>query len=451
MWKSLIVSGLLYISLVAPLLAAPTLTEEEAVEMALRRDPEVQRNALAADAAQRTLARRWGIFLPTITAQGGTSYSAPLFSEETQSSSRNPSDPWSQSASLGVSLQLSPAVAPQIALLTVQRDLATLAQQERALALSTQIRRRFYGLILNREQLALLQEDIRLAEEQVEQATTRFNQGRVSQRVVLQAQLTAERARLTHRQREAEYALELTRFRSLIGMSEDEEVTLTGAFDLPQVAIPAVAVLLALPAAPAPGVLRQEETLRNAHISLQQEILATRSPTLSLSSSWSNRFSDQWSDTLSFSLGVSLPLDGYISASPRGQRVERAALQVEQARITRTDQAEQYRLTTGDLAAQIRQAQEQMTIADLQIAVAQEILVLTQDGFDRGTVERLELERAQRDVLDARLNRLAADHRYTVAMNDLAQHLGVAHPRQLARMLQSTGPQQEHEPEQENR
>ncbi len=417
-----------------PVSAMRQLSEEDAVEMALRRDPELQRSAIAADAAERTLARRWGIFLPNITAQGGTTYSAPLFSEERRP---NPPQPWSQSASLGVSLQLSPAVAPQISLLTVQRDLAILTQQERVLTLANQIRRRYYGLILTREQLSLLQEDIRLAEEQVAQATTRFNQGRISQRVVLQTQLAAERARLTHRQREAEYALELTRFRSLIGLPEGEQITLTGTFDLPLVDIPAVDVLLSLPAAPSPGVLRQEETLRNARIALQQEILATRSPTLSLSSNWSNTFREQWSDSLSFSLGVSVPLDGYIPASPRGQRVERAEVQVEQARITRSDQVEQFRLTTGDIAAQIRQAREQMTIADLQITVAQEILVLAQDGFDRGTVERLELERAQRDVLDARLNRLAADHRYTLAMNDLAQHLGVAHPRQLTQMVQS--------------
>ncbi len=425
--------ALLTVLLLLAVLASATardLSLTEAIELALRRDPQVQRSELSLAAAQRTLDQRWGLFLPAATVQAGTSYRHPLFTE-----ARPGTDPWSSSASVGLNLQLSAAVGPQLAALEVQRQIASLTRDTRLLALAAQVRRRYYGLVNTRQQLQLLQEDIRLAREQADQTRVRFESGLVSQRVLLQAQLNAERAHLALRQSSAEYQLQVTRFLSIIGLEEPAtELTLADDFGLPVRRIdpdqlserPATALDLA----------SEELALRNAELSLRQEILATRSPTLGLSSSWSSSFAgESWSDSLNLSVSVSMPLDGFIAASGRGQRVDRAELQRQQAQITRDDQLEQHRLTVRDLVAQINQAVEQLSIADMQIDLAEQSLELTRTGFDRGTVERLELERTQRDLLDARISRAAGEYRYALAVTDLAQHLGAESPEALLREL----------------
>lgn len=401
---------------------------EDAVELAIARDPEIRRAELSRAAAQRALDQRWGFFLPGITMQAGTTFSEPLVTER-----RPGADPWRTSASLGLSLQLSAAVAPQMEALAVQKSRTLLERDTRLLALAAQVRRRYYSLVNSALQRELLEEDVRLAGEQARQAQARFENGLVSQRVVVQADLAVERARLAVRQSSLEYDLQRTRFLSLLGLEElppGDDLELTDSFDLPVRTVDAAAIL-ALPRHHRDAAA-EELALQSAELTLRQEILSTRSPTLGISSSWSTTESGgTWGDSFSLGINLSMPLDGFISASSRGQRVARAHLQEEQARITRDDRQEQYRLTARDLTAQVNQAAEQLTIAELQGAIAEQTLELAIEGFQRGTVERLEVERARRDLLDARLGGIAVQYRYTVALVDLALHLGYADPKTM--------------------
>lgn len=401
-----------------------TLSIDDAVSLALDQDAELRRQDLALEAAERSYDLRWGLFLPSLTAQAGANYSRPFFTEDP----RPDADPWRRTSSLGLSLQLSPAVAPQIASLQVARRNASIVLDRRALEVAAQVRRRYYGLIQARERHALLAEDVRLSREQEDQTRIRYENGLVSRRVLQQAELAAERARLEYRRGQASSDLELMRFRSLLGL--DGDIALTDQLDFPAVSLEFEAVLRRFPADAHDGRMR-ELALESARLARQQEQLSVYAPAVTFSSSWSASFSDPWSDSLGFGISVALPLDGWVPASTRAQRVDRARLQETQSEITRDDQGRQYVLQLRELVAQVNQTVEETVITELQIEIAEQSLQLAEEGFSRGTVERLELERSRRDLLDARMGLVAARYQYSLALTELSRLVGVFDPRDI--------------------
>lgn len=423
-------SGVLF-SEGAPSREGRVLSLEEAIDLARGNDAALQKADLGAADAARSHRQSWGLFLPSATLQGGTSYTRDLFFDS--GTGRDPH--WSPTSSLGVSLQLAPDLAPQIALREVSLERALLDRDVTYIDLVARVRRRYYGLIHLQERLQVLAEDIQLAEHQARQTRTRYENGLVSQRELLQADLAAERARLNYRQGRSDFQLEQVRLLVLLGLDspdprEEESLFLVDSLDLSLDRVALAPVLARYPAWRYDAAL-QDLRLRSAELSRQEEILSSRAPSLNLSTSWNSTLDSPRTDSLRVGFSLSMPLDGWVTGSARAERIARADLQLRQDRIDRDDRYRQYQVRIQELVTQVNNAVEQTEIALLQVDIAEQFYALTEEGFLRGTVERLELDRARRDLLDARISVVTGRYHHALAVTDLAQVVGEENPRSL--------------------
>ncbi|SIQ54790.1 Outer membrane protein TolC [Alkalispirochaeta americana] len=407
------------------------LSLREAIDLARENDAALRKADLAAADAARSHRQSWGLFLPSATLQGGTSYTRDLFFDS--EARRDPR--WSPTSSLGVSLQLSPDIAPQIALREVAQERAFLDRDITYIDLVAQVRRRYYGLIHLQDRLQLLAEDIQLAEQQARQTRTRYENGLVSQRDLLQAELAVERARLNYRQGQTDFQLAQVRLLVLLGLEgyDPDDAGNLVLVDSLELSLDRVVLPLVLERYPASryDAAMQDLRLRAAELSRREEGLSSRAPSLNLSTSWNSTLDSPQTDSLRVGFSLSLPLDGWLAGSSRAERVARADLQLSQDRIDRDDRYRQYQVRVQELVTQVNNAVEQIEIALLQVDIAEQFYALTEEGFLRGTVERMELDRARRDLLDARISVASGRYQHGLAATDLAQAVGEVNPEAL--------------------
>jgi outer membrane protein TolC len=135
--------------------------------------------------------------------------------------------------------------------------------------------------------------------------------------------------------------------------------------------------------------------------------------------------SSSYRDSFSAGLSVSIPLDGWIPNSQDDQAVREAEGEIKKAELTLQSTRDSAEMEIRNLAVGLEHAARGIEISELQVDIAKRSYGLAEEGFLRGTVERLELEESRRDLLEARLDLLNGKYEYLQAVIDLKAALNI--------------------------
>ncbi|MDR2767236.1 MAG: TolC family protein [Treponema sp.] len=393
------------------------LTVERAVELALRASSALQKEAIDLELDRIAAKSLWARIFPSISASAGVSYAIPLKSDSVK---QDPS--YTGTLRLSLSLGAGLPLTMRNLSLSYRRGLLDYNSVRRQLVLATE--KSFYRLLAAEQSLAVLEDSMRLAVDQLERDRVARQNGYVGELDFMSASLGAETARLDYTRGQAAYAAAFADFLLVLDLD-------AGRGNLPKlqgsVEAEAFSVdgdeLVRTRLAFRPDLAAQRievERLKNAH---SESFLSAKAPSLSFSLSSGAVYPDGLNDAMSAGITLNIPLDAWIPRSLSDQQVSRAGAEYEKAVLDLRDLEKSARSDIQTRALNLETAWKEVEIAALQVQYARRAYELSEQGYRRGTINFLDFETARGKLTAARQQLLESSLNYKLQILDLCAAL----------------------------
>jgi outer membrane protein TolC len=365
--------------------------------------------------------RIWSEVFPTISANAGATYSNSFFTGNNAAGNTNN---FRYSTGFGVSLGLNAGIPYAMRNIRLAHEGNILRYEEASNLISIQITKSFYSLIAERNNLTLLEEIQNLAQRHYESNQILFTNGLIGELLLTQSRLSYENARYSFSAANTLYTNSMAEFLAMLGMKENEKVTLLGEVEIIRISADAEYLITEyLPRRPDILKNRQEiERLENAY---RQTAMQSRAPQLNLSFDWTASNFDPFAESFSGSARLSIPVDPLIPGTSRSQTIGRARDSIEKAILDLQITEDAAKTQIRSLASQLRNSWDSILIARLSLEAAQRNYVLTNYGFNNGTVQYLTLADARNDMASARQRLLQSELSYFFMILDLSTAINV--------------------------
>lgn len=409
------------------------LTVEDAVHYAIQGNLSLKQSEISLSSAKRAADTSWNTVLPSVTASGTFSQSFI--------------DPGISSLSVGgtISLRLNPSIYTSIksAALSYEQQQITYESAQRTIEFN--VRQLFYTLLYSQEYVSLLKNSVDSAQRQYDADRAKYNRGTLPRVNVLSDQVQLQSAQLSYDSQNIALANNLASFKQILGISQDTEIALDGSInDILNIqpitkedvdAVRKVSTTMS-------GLEKQREIAQNG-------LLATRfaawGPTVSASYNigWSgnNAAMDYSSGTAKqvkgdfefgsdpsqhgISIGISIPLDGYLPWSSGGQSIANQKANLETIELNIQNQQITEEINIQNYLNTIKSTQENMRLGQSNVELAQQNYNLTADAYNNGTRSLLELQSARDNLNSARVNTMANASTLITAILNLENTIGV--------------------------
>ncbi|MDR1107683.1 MAG: TolC family protein [Spirochaetaceae bacterium] len=402
--------------------APPSLTLEAAVERAVAQSISLQINAIDLQTARLESRSLWAQFFPGLTVGGGLSYAASPLTEKTAASSSR--DPFAYTVNFRASINLNERVLTTLERIKLLYQSRLFSYEQARRQIEIQVTRSFYALLAQKENLAIREEVLSLAELQLEKNRISFENGYVSALAYLQSRLSAETEKFNLNRVQTEYNSALREFLMLLGYDQNTGTRLEGAIAVtPFEADPEQLIREYLPQRP--DIVSQWQKIEQLENTRKQTFLSSRGPSINLSASYEGNYFREFTDNLSGSVTVAIPLDGWIPGTLKDQALRSARAEVEKAKLELKNIEDTARAGIRSLSAQLRDSWAGIEISRLRVEIAERTYELTEEGFRNGTVELLTLEDTRNRMAEARQQLLTDELAYQTMLLDLAASLNV--------------------------
>ncbi len=409
---------LLAVSLILPAESALVLTEEMAVSMALEQNTSLKSGRLDLESSEEAKKNSWNAFLPDFSVSGGIARSEEFLTEN----SYLDGDSWSVNGKIGASLTLNSAAALGVNTKKLSYETQSLYYESVEEQLMMNVRKQFYYLLANKENLELKKKNLDLAEKRYEQENTNFTNGLSSELTVLEARNSFESLRPSYTNTKTSYETQLMSFRNLLGLDLEQKIEVNGSLDVSILDLD-VSSLIGTYLARRLDVQSSVKSLELQENILSVTKVATLTPSLMLSGDWSANAGDlgdiDWSDALTVSLMISLPLNGFIPGSVEKLNMNDADRDVEKARLSLQSTLDGAEQNIRTLVMQLEGSGENIKITELSVELAQKTFERTESAFKLGTREILDVEAAQNKLLSANQDLLQSRYNYLSGLLDL--------------------------------
>jgi outer membrane protein TolC len=404
--------------------AEPTVTLQQAIELALQHSPTMAQRLGAVRTSESAERTSFGAFLPSLSLSSGAGLSSSSrFDPATQRTVTGSSESYTAGLSSGIDVYTGGRRGAQLDAARAGTAEAEAGLIEQRFAVALQAKQSYFNVLRAEETVRVSQARIERAEQGLRAAEVRLMAGATTRSDSLRAQLELTQARQAllsaqNQRRAATYTLG-----ALVGIDGP-----ANAEPLPSLEPEALAVtddeFRRLAVESSPTVVSSEASVRAADASLRAN-RAQYLPTLRASGGydWSNQAASfsggrtGWSTRLS----LSYPLFNNFS---REDANERAEVALNNARITLADAQRQ-------VLAQVQQAIDAVRLAEEQIAltieaerVAAEDLRVQETRYSLGASTILDLITSQIALVEAELNRINARYDYQVALAELESLIG---------------------------
>ncbi len=294
------------------------------------------------------------------------------------------------------------------------------------------VRTQYYAVLLAKEKVSVQDENVRLLEQQLKDAKSRFDAGTTSNFDLLRAQVALANGQPPLIQARNDYRIAFEQLRQVLGAgagsNEGAAPTIAGSLEIGRPEDYPLADALSAAAANRPELLR----LVRLQSAGEQGIKASRAgylPEFDLVGGylWTRGpFSGAWdSRRQGWTAGVQAQWNIFDGRATAG-RVRQARSQLEQAKLTLAE-------TTLAVEVEVRQAHsglvEARELVDASVKTveqAEEALRIANVRYGAGTATQLDVLTSQVALTQARLNQLQAFYNYHVALASLRQAIGLA-------------------------
>jgi outer membrane protein TolC len=403
---------------------ALTLTLDDAVSLALDKSLNLKKSLIDLSTAEYSSKRLWAEIFPTLSGSAGLNYQSSNVSKDGM---KFEDTNYNYSVSAGLNLDLNAGIPYTMKLLKLAYQTQLLSYEDASRQLEIDTAKYFYTLLAGRENITHLEETLRLAERQFEKNQTAFRNGLTGERTLLQSQLSVETARYNLSTARAAYANQQGEFLTSLGIAPETEVVLEGNFVI--VAIDEEAEELIREYLPQrPDMVKQRQEIERLEYTEKQSILSAKAPSIGLQTRWSGGsgnggISADFADSVSGSVSVSIPINPWIPGTKSAQSLRTAGTRVETARLELKNIEDSAAAQIRSYTMNLRNSWDSLEIARLRLKIAERTHELTEQGFQAGTVDFLELETIGNDLATARQQLLERERDYQITTLDLAKAL----------------------------
>lgn len=398
---------------------AQEITIEKALELAKTNNPDLQKQRLTLQDAQRKSENRWNKFLPNLSANANVS-NGHDFKESSE---------WNWKASAGANLSFSfglPTSIQQAQLDYLQQK--TTYEKLEAQTISS-ISSTFYSLIAEQQNIQILKESQKLAQDVYNQTKRNYNNGLASELDMLKSQYSYLSLEPQIQQAQSAYNNNLANFGLKLGIADSTNLTLKGELQLVQVKLPASQELIEKYLDKRHDVILSEISVQQAENTSKIQS-ANKLPSLSLSENISLGENPLYNPEIqqeginplsingSFSVGVSIPLSSWIPGSQDSLTNKTNKDNITKAKITAEETKKSAENDIKNKVAEVNRLWNLIDVSKLNVSIATRSYELAKDGYRAGLVSQTDLETTRQQMVNAQLSHLQTQIKYLSAIYD---------------------------------
>ncbi len=398
---------------------AQEITIEKALELAKTNNPDLQKQRLTLEDAQRKSENRWNKFLPNLSANASVS-NGHDFKESSE---------WNWKASAGASLSFSfglPTSIQQLQLDYLQQK--TTYEKLEAQTISS-ISSTFYSLIAEQQNIQILKESQKLAQDVYNQTRRNYNNGLTSELDMLKSQYSYLSIEPQIQQAQSTYNNNLANFGLKLGIADTSNLTLKGELQLVQVKLPSSQELIEKYLEKRHDVISSELSVKQAENTSKIQG-ANKLPSLSLSENISLGQNPLYNSEIpqdgvnplsingSFSVGVSIPLSSWIPGSQDSLTNKTNKDNITKAKITAEETKKSAENDIKSKVAEVNRLWSLIDVSKLNVSIATRSYELAKDGYRAGLVSQTDLETTRQQMVNAQLSHLQTQIKYLSAIYD---------------------------------
>ena len=442
---------------------AVTLTLQEAVDYALENSKQFKSYDIDLAIKKRASDTAWNVLLPTVQASATLSRSNDITQTLNSANSSinlsnqvlgalsnlpgaSPYTPvptltekeslhWAAVGNISISWNLSLAYIHQIkaSKKSYESGLITWEQSQKQTVLN--IKKLFYGLLLQQENLKIQRQTLENARQRSIQASANFRNGRVPEITLLQAQVTYENQRPAVEEAEQTFEQQLDMFAFLLGMPDDTKIQLSGSIE-PTFIEADADTLIQKYGSNSLDIKALETNLSIMELNLKALNLSCYTPALSLSWGFqpvlSNIFdtdwfdSDNWTDGGALSITLAWNLTNLLPWSSTRQQAKDLEANMENLKISLQTLKENQRLDVKKSVDTLNQAKRQIESSQRTLTLAQRSYNMSAISYRNGTTELLDLRDAESQLNQAQLGLANQKFNYLSALLDLEYTLNTS-------------------------
>ena len=345
-------------------------------------------------------------------------------------------DDWGISLNLRQALYKGGGIKAALKAQELTRASARLFLESTIMDAMLEVTTRYYNTLLARDQIQVEEQNIELLEEALEDARNRLKAGSVSDFEVLRAEVLLANAKPALIQRRSAFRVAIDQLRQSIGYSnyrrDPENLQKYPSFKaswlIDQRCLNWRTVCRWLDNRSELRRLQLIEEARDAGLEIAR---ADYRPQVDLVGSYGKRrgnFSSSFDDAPEgWSVGVVASWDIFDGAARKG-RVRQARSQLEQSKI----ESDSLRLTievqVRQAMSELQEAEELVNAAKKAVEQAEEALRLADSRYEAGAINQLDVLEARVALTDSRTNRLEANYRHIIALENLRRARGEGRP-----------------------
>lgn len=428
-----------------------TLTVEQAVEYALQNSRDLKSNDIDLAIKERSAKYSWNVFLPEITLSGSAARTTDI--DSTLQSANGSAQimqmikglhsgvplpevsilddkekyHWALVGNVNAQLNLSLAYIYSIKAAKAGYEGGKITWEQSQKQTIMNIKKLFYGLLLQQESLGIQRMSLENARQRAAQAQVNFNNGRIPQLQLLNAQVTYENQRPEVETAERSLNQQLDTFAFLIGMPVGTKIELNGSIE-PEYVNVTTEELLEKYGEKNLDVRSLQNNIDILNMNLKALNLSSYTPALVLSYGW-KPVGTWWSGDLDFSdqgsLSITLAFNitNMLPWSANRQQAQDLKDNISKLSLTMETLTENQKVQVRKAVDTLNQAREQIDSMGRTVELARRSYDMSVSSFNNGRMELLDVRDAQTQLNQAMLGQLNQKFNYISALMDLEYEL----------------------------
>ncbi len=414
-----------------------TLTVDKAVELAVARNLGLKQSGIDVRTRERAKDTAWNAFLPSMSASAGFNSFTGLL----QSSGVTPptiGEPGSLGFTTGLTLSLpiNAAVSTGIKNLVSSYEAGLISYEDAQKKLERDVRKQFFLILGNQENIKIQEGNIALAEKRLTQARNNFDNGLAPELEVLSAEVTVANLQPAYNGTVAAYDSLMLFFKFLLGEDRNTDITLDGNLETDLYDLDSEKLINSYMARRLDirGLDKQIEALDYAKKTMNRNF---NTPTLIIGGSYglngSNTDTDRamnpidpwsdWTDNFTMSLNLQWKFDGLIPGSKSDVQVKEMQDTIDSLSISKQMAFESAGMEITNLVNKLATSRKTIEATTSSVGLARRNYELTEEAYNVGTRELLDVESRQQDYLAAAQQLLLAKYEYIAGLLDLSYAL----------------------------
>lgn len=404
------------------------ITVDEAVELAVQNNLLLKTKEFELQTKERAKNRMWNQFVPSVSFAPG--FQGNLMPDEASSSMVPAVDLPDWAVSLGISASLPLNAAMFTGIKATQKDFHNgIISYETAVAqLERDVKKSYYNLVFLEQMIALFEQNLQTAESRFIQAKVKFDNGYLPRLQMLTAQAMVENLKPQLIGQRHLYKVSMMNFKVYLGLAFADEMILSeNGLIIHELALD-VDNLIDTNLTDRLDIQLLMGTLDYLKLSKTTLLVGQLSPSVVFGVNYSARQSiyleDKpddlaWNDSATMTIGFSVPIDQLIPGSKTWTSAEEMQDSIGSMEIQLQNALRMAELEIRSKVMNIEKSTENIRSLEFNVELNDLVYKDNETGYNVGTIDILDLESAEDDLKQAKINLISEKVNYLSTLADL--------------------------------